>query len=302
MSELLRNAWTGWLNHSKTGQLGGVLLLTLLVIWMLRLGREKQRDLIIYATVMTILCIFPFSAVLFMLWQTKFYDPQWIWTIVPVMGLIACGGVLILEWIWNGAWSCRQKGLATVMILCLLLLSGRLSSLGGEVRDLNHERSEIAAVLREIHPEGEGIICLWAPKEVIAQARSIDPEIELLYGRNMWQEHLNAYSYDTYDQDRRDLYVWMVMIGRYGKLDVPVATDIDVVGERLKPGTQLKGLAMVKKALNLGVDKILLPGITSEESLEQLRGELSANIKKVGEYWLVTIPEGVFWDEGSDEP
>ena len=297
MEELLRNAWTGWLNYSKSGQFGGVLLLVLIAVWMLRLGKERQRDLTIFVTIMTCFCIFPVSAALLMTWQTRFYDYQWIWTMVPVTGMIACGVTLLLEWIWNGAWSRRQKQIATALILLALLLSGRMSDLQGSVRDLTKERREIAAVLREVHPEGEGLITLWAPKEVIAQARSLDPGIELLYGRNMWQGHLNAYSYDTYDQDRRDLYVWMIMIGRYGTLDVPVAIDLDVVGERLEAGTQLNGLSMVKKALSLGVDKILLPGNMSEEALNALRSELSANVNKVGEYWLVTVPEGVFWED-----
>ena len=34
-----------------------------------------------------------------------------------------------------------------------------------------------------------------------------------------------------------------------------------------------------------------------EEALNALRSELSANVNKVGEYWLVTIPEGVFWED-----
>ena len=291
--ELLRNAWTGWLNVSKAGRLGGVLLLVLLVTWMLGLGRDKQRELIKYGTVMTILCVFPLTAALLMLWQTNFYDYAWIWTLVPQTGIIACGATLILALIWKGSFDKRQKWLSAMMIIAVVLLSGGIGYAGRGAADLTAERKQIAAVLQEVRGQESGQICLWAPREVVAQARSIDEQFVLLYGRNMWEGHLNAYSYDTYDQDRRDLYVWMIMIGRYGTLDVPVATDIDIVGERLEPGSHLEGLAMVRKALELGVDKILLPGNMSEESLETLRRELSAETKKVGAYWLVTTPEGI---------
>ena len=240
---------------------------------------------------MTVLCILPLTAILLMKWQTNFYDYVWIWGMVPVTGMIACGVALLITWLWDGKWTKAQKWVATAMIIAVLMLGGGMGNTGSALPDLNAERQEIAQVLAQVRGQTEGQICLLAPREVLAQARSIDPQFILLYGRNMWQGHLNAYSYDVYDQDRRDLYVWMIMIGRYGTLDVPVATDIDIVGERLEPGSHLAGLTMVRKALELGVDKILLPGNMSEESLETLRRELSAQTQKIGAYWLITVPE-----------
>lgn len=291
MGELLKNAWAGWLRCSGNGKLAAVLLLTLTVAWIFRLGKERQREVLLYASVTAAACIFPVTAALIMTWQTKFYDYEWIWTIVPVTAVIACGGVLFLEWIGKGAWKRSQKVIAAVMLLCLVILCGRLGNPKWTVKDQAPERNRIASVLEEARGGLGGELCLWAPREVIEQARTIDPEFVLLYGRNMWQGHLNAYSYDLYDQDRRDLYVWMVMIGRYGTLDVPVATDIDIVGERLEAGSHLKGLDCMRKAIGLGVDRILLPGIMTEEALETLRTELLAETRKIGEYWLITIPE-----------
>ena len=293
MSELLRNAWMGWLAFSKAGKLGGVLLLVLVTLWLLKLGKERQRTLLLYTTVMTVLCIFPVTAAVLMLWQTKFYDYQWIWTVVPVTGMIACGCVLFLDWIWKGSYPKKAQLVVTCLVLGMLLLCGGIGSPDKDVRDLKKERKEIAAVLSQVRGESDGKVCLWAPKEVIAQARTIDPQIILLYGRNMWEAHLNAYSYDVYDQDRRNLYVWMVMIGRYGTLDVPAAVDVDVVGDRLEPGSHMEGLSYVRKAVELGANRILLPGIMKEEALETLRGELGAETSKVGNYWLITFTEGI---------
>lgn len=291
--ELLRNAFSGWQQFVSAGKLGAALLLVIVLFWGLGLGKKLFREMFLFGTVMTIVCIFPATAAVIMLWQTRFYDYQWIWTVVPMTGMIACGSVLLLERIWNGKEGKLQKILITAMIAGLLFLCGRLGNQEWEVRDLSKERKEIAAVLESLHGDADEEICLLAPKEVIAQARSLDASIRLLYGRNMWQGGLNAFSYDTYDQDRRDLYVWMIMIGRYGTLDVPVATDIDVIGDRLEPGSHLEGLDCVRKALKLGVNRILLPGNMSEESLETLRRELSAEVIQVGDYWLVTVPDGI---------
>ncbi len=289
MTELLRNAWQGWLSLSASGKLVGALIAVLLTCFFWKLGEGRQKTLRGYAAVMAVLCICPLSAAALMLWQTSFYDYEWIWILVPVTGMTACGVVLVLEKIRNGTWRRMQKLLAGAMILCLLLLCGGYHEPQWAVRDLARERKEISAVLKTVQAETGKEIVLWAPREVIAQARSLAPEIRLLYGRNMWQGHLNAFSYDGYDQDRRDLYVWMIMIGRYGKLDVPVATDIEIVGERLEAGGQMEGLSCVRKAAALGVNRILLPGNMSGEALDTLRTELPARVEQVGNYWLIYL-------------
>ena len=90
MRELLRNAWLGWQNYTDDGKLAALLLAALLFLW-LRNKKVSQKGFLSYAVLMTACCIFPVTAVLLMLYQTKFYDYQWIWSLVPVTPVIAWG-------------------------------------------------------------------------------------------------------------------------------------------------------------------------------------------------------------------
>ena len=289
MLELLRNAWKGWLDATDAGKLGALLLLVFLLVWLWKLGSEKQKDLFRYGAVMTAVCICPVSAVLLMLYQTKFYDYEWIWTAVPTLAVLACGGTLILERLWEKADGKWMRIAVTGMALAVLLLCGKLGNPKWTVQDVSAQREEVSGVLKQVGEVTGGIGCLWAPKEVMAQARSLDGSIRLLYGRNMWQEHLNAFSYDDYAQDQRDLYAWMSLAGAYGTLNVPVPADLDVVGEAPEAGGTLEGIACIQKALDLGVDQILLPGVLTEDSLAEVERTFSVAPKKIGQYWLLSF-------------
>ena len=289
---LLRNAWLGWLAMSGEGKLGALLLLILLLAWLWKLGNnERQKELFLYGGWMTVLCILPVSAVLFMLYQTKFYDYEWIWTLVPVTGLIACGGILIFEVIGGKVKSQKEKIFCIALAILIVLLCGRLGNPKWTVRDLKEERNAVQTTLQELEKIAGGPVLLWAPKEVMAHARSLDADIELIYGRNMWQEHLNAYSYDGYGQEQRDLYAWMSLACAYGKLDVTVPVDLDLVGEAPKAGSTLEGIACIRKAAELGVNYVLLPGTLSEEALEELEQALSIQPIKLGQYWLLSMEQ-----------
>jgi len=288
MMELLKNAWKGWLDFMGAGKMSALFLLGLLVCAYLGLGEDRsKRELFRYSGVMAALCICPFTAVLFMLYQTKFYDYEWIWSLVPMAGVIACCEVLFLEWFWR-----REQGRG-VRVLCMLaaLLALNLfsSSMGNEkwrVEDLGPEREKVRAVVSEMMRDEEEIV-LWAPEEIVRFARGLDGNIKLLYGRNLWQEHLNAYSYDTYPQEVWKLFAWMEMAGRYGRVTVPM--DLDFVSEErgLYAGSTLDGRDCVETALRLGADHILVPGKLRMEEITELAESLSLRCDKLGEYYLL---------------
>lgn len=288
MRELLRNAWMGWLAMSDRGKLGALLLLMFLLAWLWKLGSKRQKELIWFGALLTGLCIFPLTAACLMLYQTRFYDYEWIWTLVPVTGILACGGVLLLGQL-NKASCGKGKKLAIAgMALMVLLLCGRLGNPGTTIQDVGLQRREVAQVLEKLNEAADGTILLWAPKEVMEHARSLDANVNLLYGRNMWQKHLNAFSYDGYAQEQRDLYVWMQLAGAYQRLDVPVPADLDVVGEAPKAGTTIEGIPCIRKAMELGATQILLPGSLPEESMDELEQELGIKPMRLEQYWLLS--------------
>ena len=71
------------------------------------------------------------------------------------------------------------------------------------------ERQQAWEVLKSVKKLHDGELCLWAPREILAHAREFDGSVQLIYGRNMWDITLNGYTYDTYTDGLRDIYVWM---------------------------------------------------------------------------------------------
>ena len=125
MAELLRNAWQGWFRVTDEGKLMALFMGSLLFLW-IGYEREKQKQLLRYGIMMAICCVLPVTAVILMLYQTKFYDYEWIWSAVPVTVLTAYAGTKILSECWQGfrreAW---RKGLPVTAGLLLGLFVQR---------------------------------------------------------------------------------------------------------------------------------------------------------------------------------
>lgn len=212
MSTLLANAWSGWQNFITPGKLPAILL-ALLVFLLLRSSKgREQNTLIHYTAFVTALCILPLTASLFLLYQTRFYDYEWIWSLVPMTGLIGYGAVLFCEECL-GKLADRSKwvriGFCAALCFVLVLCSGFglwSEELTGEAR-AREQADRVYAFLRESF--GEEDICLWAPKEILQYARALDADCYPLYGRNLWDEHLNAYTYDVYPEEQKQLQLWM---------------------------------------------------------------------------------------------
>ena len=132
-------------------------------------------------------------------------------------------------------------------------------------------------------------ICLWAPQEIMAQARSLKGNIRLVYGRNMWQENVNAFSYDTYSDDQKIIYIWMVAVGNYGDLDMPDARDVILYGAYPDTGDMIDGRQCIHTALGLGVNRIILPGGIKEATLHQIEEITQATAEQIGNYYLLRL-------------
>lgn len=202
MKELLNNAWFGWQTFISAGKLAALLGASLLFLWMVY-RKNSRKSLLIYGTVLAVGCVIPVTAAGLMLYQTKFYDYQWIWSVVPMTVLIAYGAICFLGE-YKGDW--RLIGLLlTALILCSGLGKTPVQGDAAAVERANAEA--VLQQLQELSPESD--IYLWAPKEIMEYARETDASIRLLYGRNMWDEWLSAYSYDTYSDELISLYEWM---------------------------------------------------------------------------------------------
>lgn len=287
MLELLTNAWQGWRRYTDNGKYAALLLLVLVFLWFRR-EKEKEKVLLLYATLVTVLCIFPVSAAALMAYQTRFYDYEWIWNYVPVTLLLAYGGTVFLTGCWKSyqesTWKCAG---ITLAVLALIVLCG---SLGSKAYDNAVDYPKDGQVQAVLAAETEGQdICLWAPEKVMASARAYDGDIRLVYGRDMWDAALGGYSYDTYGEVEEKLYLWMCNVEETGALEYILAAENAAAMEAVPETETIDGVWCVEAARAAGVNRILLPGNVTAEAIGQLAELAQAELVQYEEYYLLKI-------------
>lgn len=291
------NAWLGWVNFIQDGKYVALAMAVLLFYWFGEKRQETDGDaegaeaqhgsarkvLYVYGTILVIACICPLTAAVLMKYQTRFYDYQWIWSLAPVTLLIAVGATgLYLQYVDK-----LKRNAKMVLIACgvaLLILAGRK---GAPIED-SVDKEQLAtakAVLEQITAQDDGAestICLWAPKEIMTYARALQGEVLLPYGRDMWDAHLGAYSYDTYSAEAEDLYRYMSAVEEWGTYN-PIGTDAE--------GTQsvLNGDKYITQAADMGVTHILLPKNIASETVAQAEAVLGVESQTVEGYYLLVI-------------
>lgn len=278
MAELIRSAWLGWIRFIEDGKIVALFFAALLF---LRMCPQKtvKRPFVLYAAMMAVCCMVPVTAALLMLYQTRFYDYEWVWSLVPLTAVTAYGFAEFLGEYWKDfKGSLWKKGLpAALLLLAVLLLCGGLGKTVWNRREEAQERRHAQMLLKELRDQfGEGQICLWAPESVMEYARELDGGILLVYGRNMWEPALNAYTYDTYEPSVAELYQWMSQSGD----ELPSEDGYE------------EGCAAVKRcaetAKDKGVNCILLPENVAESKVAELEAALGVRGRKLeGCYLLI---------------
>ncbi len=270
MTELLANAWQGWINFNSAGKLSAALLISLVLLWVYS-KRVPQKTFLVYTSVVTAACIIPLTAAALMLYQTKFYDYEWIWSIVPLTAMIAMALTMFLtEYLRGISKGDRRTEIAVfLLVLAGLLFCGDMGvkawNGAGEKRE-RQEAAQVLAVAKERMAERH--ILLWAPEEIMGYARQTDASVELIYGRNMWDEALNAYAYDIYPDEIHDLYLWM-------EADPEELSEADVF--------------CAEAALRAGVNCVLIPADKPEKTVGYLERLFRAEAERVGEYYLLAV-------------
>lgn len=282
MTELLRKAVMGWADYKAAGKLAALLLAALLYLWFTGKAKE-QRGLLLYATAAAVGCIFPVTAAGLMLYQTNFYDYEWIWSAVPLTAVTAYGFAVFLDRQWNrpegSDW--RKALPVTALVTLAMLLCGNLGRNAEERAEKNAERKEAAALtgmLLENYPEAD--ICLLAPQRILEYARETDGRIRLAYGRNMWELSLNAYAYDVYDEKTSELYRWMGLVEQSAGAWMPEEDR-----EEMLAGVKERTL----DAVEMGVNCILLPAGVSSEITERMEELLGTKVRTMGDYLVFKL-------------
>ena len=285
MKELLGNVWLSWQQFTTAGKLMAVLLAALLYLWMCRKqdNKGKSDTLLSYTSVLTVFCILPVTAVLLMLYQTRFYDYLWVWSLVPVTAVTAWAGTELLHQCWKGfRWNQWRKGLpVSLLLLAILALCSGMGKTGFDRTEETQSRNEAKQVLTGLLEQTDGGlegILLWGPRDVIEYARELDSSPKLLYGRNMWDAALGAYSDGAYSLEVQNLYLWMENVDESG---------LAVVDDPVRGKVTLQGKDCVVSAVNLGVDYILLPSRVEVKEAEALARIMGGSASLQGDYYLL---------------
>lgn len=260
-----------------------VLLLAILLAWWLvdKKPREiKGKMILLYTLVMSVVLLFPITALFVMIYQTGYYDYEWAWSMVPLTAVLAYGAVLLIE---RGGQQAKKfwSILIIAAVLCLCGNQGALLTIEGEDAAAQENTVE---VLQEIYDFGIGNQCmLWAPKNIMEQVRRQDGKILLIYGRDMWDVKAGAYDYEAYSEELTKAYVWLEnMEGQAEVASImadPMASfrilcdEVDLNADRK---------THLRTVLQSGANVLVLPHLVAEhieESILTLADEMQKTIK-----------------------
>lgn len=276
MTDLFTGAWQGWGRFISDGKLAAAFFAALLFLWLCR-GREVNRTFLLYASVTAACCVLPFTAAFLMLYQTRFYDYVWIWSLVPLTAVTAYGFAELLAGFGKDSRDrLPQRGLKAALLLTgMLVLCGNLGGMPDDGIGDAAERKRVQVLLERLEEmTGDIRLCLWAPENVLEYVRELNGKIQLPYGRNMWDQTLNAYTYDVYDQATVDLYRWMDRL------------DMEDWEKDLSEELSVTAAQCVETARSKGVNCILLPEVTAQESVEELEQALGVQAERLEGYYL----------------
>lgn len=204
------NEWTGWLSGIQTmkKEQGMLLLFCVCLIWYF--WRKKEQSVFWgYGALSLALVVFPVTAAVFMKGYTAFYGWSDLFLIVPVLPLLAAGGVECSERLKAKeipGFPCA-KGLQTavsIAIICLIFIfSSNFHSL--EIKNTHTDSgvpSEIAEAfsqLADLTEKEDPVIA--ASSGILPYVRMYNMQWQTLYGRDLWDGKAASYIASGYDRE-----------------------------------------------------------------------------------------------------
>ncbi|MCM1027537.1 MAG: hypothetical protein NC432_13985 [Roseburia sp.] len=277
--EFLKNAWDGWYSFSTGGRLTALFLIALLFLW-IYYKRILHRPFLAYATAAALCCCLPPTAAVLMMYQTRFYDYEWIWSLVPMTALIGYAATIFVSDILPETVRGDRRKSAVVLIglLAITLLCGGMGFAPWDSAREQTEREAAEKVLPQLKSRmGEKGIFLWAPREILEYAREYDAGIRMLYGRDMWEQALCAYSYGGYGQEAHRLYDWME----------GAAENVGFARTEGEDGEIPSARECAEILKDTDINCILLPGDTEEETIGYFEEILGMRREKLENYYLL---------------
>lgn len=280
MREYFEKSVNGWLNFSVNGKMITLLFVAIGILWLVQ-RKNTNKVFRSYLSIMTIACICPVTACLLMIYQTRFYDYPWIWSLVPVTGGIAYGVTVCNREIWANLTITKSKKVVVtaawvgIIFLCGIYGISKSGMYTLDGMELLSEDEEL--VVESLSTLDEDTNMVWAPREIITALRQRSG-IKVLYGRNMWDTALSAYSYDEYNEDVKACFEWMEWAKAYDP-----STD-ENQEEALR---YLDGIECGEYAKKQGVTVIVLPDGFDEKLADLMETNLGVMARQIGGYYII---------------
>lgn len=254
-----------------------ILLAVLLLLWLSnkkKINGESNR-LLVYSAGISCALLFPVTAVIAVIYQSAYYDYEWVWSMVPAVSVIAYGGVQLYE---KKEKEKNGKVFWWMAVLVLLFLCGNqgcLQTASEEAISSETLKKTIAAI--ESEPELAEPV-LWGPSHIMQEIRCETGEIVLVYGKDMWDPKSGAYDYEAYSEELIQAYEWMDSIS---VLEVSEGQGIWELYDKYDIYEKLpEAFAAV---LNAGANVIVLPERAAghlEEMILQEAEKVSKSVQK----------------------
>lgn len=313
------------------------------VLYMLLRGLQHSAEgkrFLRYVNLLLLVLLVPVTGMVLCIYQTRFYDYGWIWSLLPVGAVLAWGTVTILEKEFlekreetrgaaeagavveetddaagekmdetlgermddaagektdeTGAGNERSRlrqivmpaagGLTAVALFWLCGNQGQLQQFSEESLAKQAVAEAVLEYLEEEELANTG--CVWAPREIMQYLRSHNGEIQLFYGKDMWDGKSGAYDYEAYTPEETACYEWMELLSQERNLYL---LETDQATEQLQQA--LAEESMLTYAVENGVNLILLPEQVSsfvERKMENAAKKNGCNVDKLtaGDYGL----------------
>ena len=172
----------------------------------------------------------------------------------------------------------------------LLFISANfgLEDITGSGKDeTEFEKAEIIAEAIEEISDGERVL-VWGPEFVMENVRLFSKNIYPIYGRDMFEESMKAYTYDSYGED--EIFLCEVMSAMEAKSAETVESEADT--EHASDGKSLTSIETIEEAVDIAMGRgtlaILIPAGAEEaaEVIEKRTGESGMEIEGHKLYFL----------------
>ncbi len=206
MQIILSEMQSNFEKSKSAGSYGILLFLAILVLYSLK--KEKNKWLADYTLLVILLVvanpvfvflaenIFPVLA-----FGVRFY------VLLPTAILVPYATVLLLDRV-----SSRNQKI--IISICIALIIGLAGTGYGTIEGTQRlaEKSYFAgeeAEILKIVSAGDNEVLLLAPNQIMEMARDYDPQVRLLYGKDLWIEGLDLGIQDNYSKEIIDAYTAM---------------------------------------------------------------------------------------------